>query len=133
MAGMVFGTPCYWMLWFIGFATALMTSFYMFRLIYLTFDGKPRMSHEVEHHVHESPKSMTIPLMILAFFSIFAGFLGWPHSLLGSNRMEAFLKPVFSGEVHVLKAEGKAGQVAEGQEGSGAHRAQWNMGSCCFR
>ena len=106
----------YWMLWFIGFATALMTSFYMFRLIYLTFDGKPRMSHEVEHHVHESPKSMTIPLMILAFFSIFAGFLGWPHSLLGSNRMEAFLKPVFSGEVHVLKAEGKAGQVAEGQK-----------------
>ena len=63
-------------LWFIGYVTALMTSFYMFRLIYLTFFGKPRMSHEVEHHIHESPKSMTVPLVILAVCSLFAGFLG---------------------------------------------------------
>ena len=52
-------------LWYIAFLTALMTSFYMFRLIYLTFFGKPRMTHEVEHHIHESPKTMTIPLVIL--------------------------------------------------------------------
>src|SRR5450432_2067700 len=56
-------------LWYIAFLTALMTSFYMFRLIYLTFFGKPRMSHEVEHHIHESPKTMTIPLVILALCS----------------------------------------------------------------
>src|SRR5579864_4328902 len=63
----------YRILWFVGFFTALMTAFYMFRLMYLTFHGKPRMTHEVEHHIHESPKSMTVPLMILAFCSIFAG------------------------------------------------------------
>src|SRR6202789_3040808 len=57
-------------LWYIAFLTALMTSFYMFRLIYLTFFGKPRMSHEVEHHIHESPKTMTVPLIILAVCSI---------------------------------------------------------------
>ena len=63
-------------LWYIAFLTALMTSFYMFRLMYLTFGGKPRMSHEVEHHIHESPKSMTVPLIILAICSVGAGFLG---------------------------------------------------------
>ena len=50
----------YRFLWYIGYATALMTAFYMFRLMYLTFHGRPRMSHEVEHHIHESPVSMTI-------------------------------------------------------------------------
>ena len=45
----------YRFLWLIGVATALMTAFYMFRLMFLTFHGRPRMSHEVEHHIHESP------------------------------------------------------------------------------
>jgi NADH-quinone oxidoreductase subunit L len=85
-------------LWLIGFVTALMTAFYMFRLIFLTFYGEPRMSHEVEHHIHESPKSMTVPLMVLAFFSITAGWLGWPGSLGGSNHFEKFLDPVFARE-----------------------------------
>ena len=78
----------YRLLWGIGYLTALMTAFYMFRLIYLTFYSKPRMSHEVEHHIHESPASMTMPLIVLAVMSLFAGFLGWPHSLgwLGSLR-----------------------------------------------
>src|SRR5882672_12038233 len=57
----------YRLLWLVGYATALMTAFYMFRLMFLTFHGQPRMSHEVEHHIHESPKSMTVPLVILAF------------------------------------------------------------------
>ena len=52
----------YRLLWLVGYVTALMTAFYMFRLMYLTFHGQPRMSHEVEHHIHESPKSMTVPL-----------------------------------------------------------------------
>ena len=76
----------YRILWFIGYVTALMTAFYMFRLIYLTFYSKPRMSHEVEHHIHESPMSMTMPLVILAVRSLFAGFLGWLYSLGGSDR-----------------------------------------------
>jgi NADH-quinone oxidoreductase subunit L len=102
----------YWYLWLIGYITALMTAFYMFRLMFLTFHGYPRMSHEAEHHIHESPKSMTGPLVILAFFCLFAGFLGWPHSLGGKNRFERFLEPVFAKEAHVLAAEGEAGQLA---------------------
>src|SRR5271166_1855219 len=103
-------------LWYIAFLTALMTSFYMFRLMYLTFGGKPRMSHEVEHHIHESPKSMTVPLVILAICSVGAGFLGMPHSLGGSNRFEKFLEPVFAKEAVVLEEGGKAAQVAAGEQ-----------------
>ena len=103
-------------LWVIGYGTALMTAFYMFRLMYLTFHGRPRMSHEVEHHIHESPKSMTVPLMILAFCSIFAGWLGWPHSLGGNDRFAKFLDPVFAREATVLQAEGKVGQLAAGEK-----------------
>jgi len=103
-------------LWVIGYGTALMTAFYMFRLMYLTFHGQPRMSHEVEHHIHESPKSMTVPLIILAICSIFAGWLGWPHSLKGSDHFAKFLAPVFSREGVVLEEEGKAGQVAAGEK-----------------
>jgi NADH-quinone oxidoreductase subunit L len=87
-------------LWAIGFATALMTAFYMFRLIYLTFWSPSRVaSHEIEHHIHESPKSMTVPLVILAFFSITAGYLGVSPSLGGSNHFEKFLEPVFANKV----------------------------------
>ena len=99
----------YRLLWFIGYATALMTAFYMFRLMYLTFRGQPRMSHEVEHHIHESPRSMTVPLVVLAVCAIFAGWLGWPHSLGGSDRFTAFLEPYFSREARVLQGrEGPA-------------------------
>jgi len=107
-------TSAYHLLWIIGWFTAFMTAFYMFRLMYLTFHGEPRMSHEVEHHIHESPKSMTMPLVILAFFSIFAGFLGWPHALKGSDRFGEYLKPVFAPEAQVMQTEGHAGQVAAG-------------------
>jgi len=91
-------------LWAIGFATALMTAFYMFRLIYLTFWSPSRIaSHEIEHHIHESPKSMTVPLVILAFFSLTAGWLGWPASLGGSNHFEKFLEPVFAAHVEATE------------------------------
>src|SRR5438132_1443093 len=103
----------YRLLWIIGYVTALMTAFYMFRLMFLTFHGRPRMSHEVEHHIHESPRSMTVPLVILAICAIFAGWLGWPRSLKGSDHFAKFLEPVFA-EAVVLQAEGKTGQLAAG-------------------
>ena len=103
-------------LWYIGYATALMTAFYMFRLIYLTFKGRPRMSHEAEHHIHESPLSMTVPLVVLALCAIMAGWLGWPHSLGGSDRFTKFLEPVFAPEAQVLVAEGKSSQLAAGEK-----------------
>ncbi len=104
----------YRLLWIIGYVTALMTAFYMFRLMFLTFHGRPRMSHEVEHHIHESPRSMTVPLVILAICAIFAGWLGWPRSLKGSDHFAKFLEPVFAREAVVLQAEGKTGQLAAG-------------------
>ncbi len=107
----------YRILWGIGYITALMTAFYMFRLIYLTFYSKPRMSHDVEHHIHESPLSMTGPLVVLAVMSLFAGFLGWPHSLGGSDRFARYLDPVFArGEAQVLVEQGKAAQLAAGEK-----------------
>ncbi|MBL0314220.1 MAG: NADH-quinone oxidoreductase subunit L [Flavobacteriales bacterium] len=57
------------------------TAFYMFRLYFLTFHGKFRGTHDQEHHLHESPKSMTVPLMILAVLSVVGGFIGLPHAV----------------------------------------------------
>jgi NADH-quinone oxidoreductase subunit L len=83
-------------LWVIGFITAGMTAFYMFRLVNMTFFGTSRVDHEVEHHIHESPSSMTVPLMILAGLSIVGGWVGWPESLGGSDRFAHFLAPVMA-------------------------------------
>jgi len=105
----------YRFLWLIGVITAFMTAFYMFRLMFLTFHGKPRMSHEVEHHIHESPGSMTMPLVVLAVCSFCAGWLGVPHSLGGSNRFEKFLEPVFAKEAPLFHAE-EPGQFAAGKK-----------------
>jgi NADH-quinone oxidoreductase subunit L len=82
-------------LWLLGLIAAGLTSFYMFRLIFLTFFGKERFDeHKV--HVHESPRNMTVPLMILAFFSIVGGWFAAPHLMGGTDYFEAFLHPVFS-------------------------------------
>jgi NADH-quinone oxidoreductase subunit L len=68
-------------LWAMAAATALLTAFYMTRLLWLTFFGASRMSHEVEHHVHESPLSMTSVLVVLAILSAFGGYIKLPHFL----------------------------------------------------
>ncbi len=68
-------------LFILGMIASLMTVFYMFRLLFLTFFGSFRGTHEQEHHLHESPKSMTIPLIVLAVFSVIVGFVGFPHEL----------------------------------------------------
>ncbi len=83
------------LLWFVAVVTAGLTAFYMFRLFFLTFLGQSRVPHEVEHHIHESPRVMTVPLIILAAGAAVAGFVGWPKVLGGSNHFEHFLEPVF--------------------------------------
>jgi NADH-quinone oxidoreductase subunit L len=72
-----------------------MTSFYMFRLLFLTFNGKFRGTHEQEHHLHESPLVMTAPLMVLAILSMVGGLLGLPAVLSHSNAIGDFLAPLF--------------------------------------
>lgn len=82
------------LLWIVGVLGAMLTAFYMFRMLFLTFFGKFRGTHEQEHHLHESPKSMTIPLMVLAVCSVIAGFIGVPEALGGSHWLADFLSPV---------------------------------------
>jgi NADH-quinone oxidoreductase subunit L len=82
-------------LWLLGLVAAGLTSFYMFRLIFLTFFGKQQFDeHKV--HVHESPRNMTIPLIILAFLSIFGGWFAAPKLVGGTDHFAAFLHPVFA-------------------------------------
>jgi NADH-quinone oxidoreductase subunit L len=89
-----------------------MTAFYMFRLVFMTFFGKSRVAHDVEHHIHESPSSMTVPLVILAFFSIVGGWIGWPESLGGSDRFAHFLDPVIARHAEVVAAVPEAASHA---------------------
>ena len=89
-----------WWLWLIGFATAGLTAFYMFRLLYLTFHGRERMDKETRSHIHESPKSMTIPLVSLAVLSVIGGFIGMPHIFGVTNYFEHWLEPVMAGASH---------------------------------
>lgn len=83
------------LLWVIGVLGSLMTSFYMFRLLFLTFFGTFRGTHEQEHHLHESPASMTIPLVILAVLSAIGGFIGVPEALHGTHHLAEFMSPLY--------------------------------------
>jgi NADH-quinone oxidoreductase subunit L len=67
----------------------------MFRLVFLTFFGKFRGTSEQEHHLHESPANMTIPLIVLAVLSMIGGFIGVPEALGGHHQLAQFLAPVF--------------------------------------
>jgi NADH-quinone oxidoreductase subunit L len=85
-------------LWTVGIVTAGMTAFYMWRLMNMTFYGKSRVEHEREHHIHESPRSMTIPLALLAAGSVLAGWLATPKLWNLGETLHAFerwLEPAF--------------------------------------
>jgi NADH-quinone oxidoreductase subunit L len=81
--------------WVIAVIGAMFTSFYMFRMMYLTFNGSFRGTTDQEHHLHESPASMTIPLIALAVLSALGGLIGIPAVLGGGHWLENFLAPVF--------------------------------------
>ncbi len=81
-------------LWVIASLTSVLTAFYMFRMLFITFNGKFRGTHEQEHHLHESPSSMTIPLMVLAVLAIAGGFMGLPEFWGTHNWISDYLMPV---------------------------------------
>ena len=117
-----------WAYWLVGVVTAFITSFYMFRLWFMTFFGEYRgeaAGHGAPAHdahaghghgghghggVHESPKVMVIPLAILAVLSVIGGYVGVPGSLGGNNHFDHFLGPVFRS---TLPAENSQTQVGE--------------------
>jgi NADH-quinone oxidoreductase subunit L len=119
-----------WAYWLVGVITALLTSFYMFRLWFMTFFGEYRGEAEAEHGdashsahdahgshghggVHESPRVMVVPLVILAVLSVVGGYVGVPGSLGGNNRFDKFLGPVFH-----RSAPGNAQNTAVGEKGA---------------
>ena len=100
----------HYFIWVLGIIGAVLTAFYMFRLIFLTFHGEERIEPEAKKHLHESPPMMTIPLALLAFFSIIAGYIGLPI-VFGKNldRFGHFLEPV----------------IAKGHEAHLSHQTEW--------
>lgn len=92
--GASFGVnPVYWI---VGVLGALMTAFYMFRALGMTFHGKFRGTEEQEHHVHESPAAMSIPLIVLAILATIGGWVGIPALYNGTDKFGQFLTPVFA-------------------------------------
>lgn len=83
-------------MWAFGLLASFMTSFYMFRLMFLTFFGSFRGTEEQRHHLHESPASMTIPLIILAILSTIGGFMGLPAVFSENHSLGNFLAPLYA-------------------------------------
>ena len=83
-------------LWVVGSIASIMTAFYMFRLIYLTFFNSFRGTEEQKHHLHESPSLITVPLVILAILSFFGGIISLP----GHSWLNEYLSPLFSKATH---------------------------------
>jgi len=100
-----YGHPIFWA---VGTLVAGMTAFYMFRMYFVVFQGASRMDPDVEAHAHESPKAMTVPLMVLAVLSIFGGYVGLPGVLRvgplawlhGRFNLFDWLSPALGGEQH---------------------------------
>jgi NADH-quinone oxidoreductase subunit L len=111
------------LLWAVAAIAAGMTAFYMFRALFMTFFGESRVDHDVAHHIHESPKIMTVPLMVLAVLSVIGGYIGVPHVLGGANHIHEFLAPVLGGGAEPAKAHAGISILsqawASGGEGAG--------------
>src|SRR5919198_951134 len=99
-------TEGHFLVWLLAAMTAVMTSFYMFRLVFLVFHGQPR-AKDLPHHPHEAPVTMRVPLMVLAGLSAVAGFIGMPI-IEGANLIRAYLEPVFTRDPLPLEAIGHA-------------------------
>jgi NADH-quinone oxidoreductase subunit L len=115
-------------LWALAVATALLTAFYMFRLMALTFWGQYRgHAAEAPGHgspgggPHESPRMMTWPLVALAAGALVAGFVGIPQALHGGNAIEHFLAPSFTAAQHTSSSE------AAGEQAAGGHGVELGL------
>jgi NADH-quinone oxidoreductase subunit L len=116
----------YYILWILGSGTAFMTAFYVFRLIFMTFWGKFRGSHDVEHHIHESPSVMLYPLIVLAILSFFTGWiLGAPPE---HGFIHTFLAPTLE---HGGQSAGH-GVEATQVVSSGHEKAEGSLGLMFF-
>jgi len=91
-----------YLIWTLSVVAALMTAFYMFRLLFIVFFGEAAHS-DSKHHVHESPKLMTVPMTVLAVLSVIGGFVGMPALLGGSEKIGTFLEPLFGGSESLIK------------------------------
>lgn len=78
-------------LWAIGLLTAFLTAFYMFRMMFLTFSGKYRGTHHAEEKIHESPSTMTLPLIVLAVLAAIGGLINIPHVFGGNEWLAHWL------------------------------------------
>ena len=88
-------------LYSISLFTALLTTYYMFRLLFITFTGKFRGTPEQEHHLHESPALMTVPLIVLAVLAAIGGFVGIPEVFVkGGDKLTPFLSSVIATNHH---------------------------------
>src|SRR5262249_22082482 len=102
-------------LWILATGVAGLTAFYMFRQVFMVFFGECRADHETQHHLHESPRVMTLPLWILAAGSIAAGYLGVPKGLGGLVGIPHFfggwLEPVRGGHEEIVEAQAATGHA----------------------
>ena len=115
-------------LWLIGAFAAGLTAFYMFRLVFMTFFGKLRADEKIAGHVHESPKTMTTPLVLLAMLSVIGGFIGIPAIFGGGNHFEHFMHPVFEKSTQI-RADALA---AQGHVVHNNHSVEWLLMGIVF-
>jgi len=113
------------MLWALGFVAAGLTSFYMWRLIFMTFFGHTRADHHTYDHCHEQPKNTVLPILTLAVASLVVGFLNVPHVLGGHSAFTKFLSPV----VHDIEGGGHGTGASVAHEKSNPHGASVDNGN----
>jgi NADH-quinone oxidoreductase subunit L len=86
--------------WLVGLVAAGMTAFYIFRAYFLAFTGTSRVDHDKEHHLHESPRVMTVPLIVLATLAAVGGWVGLPEGFLWGDRFGEYLAPSLAALPH---------------------------------
>ncbi len=115
----------HYVIWAVGLFTAFLTAFYMFRQVFMTFSGTCRADAHTKEHLHESPSTMTVPLIVLAVLAVVGGVVGIPF-FAGGSRLHHFLAPVFGhGVEHTAAAVSHGAHLAlASMAEGGAHVAE---------